>query len=87
MGKEVLDIVDDEGLMENARLMGGALLDGLRRLQDDFDIIGDVRGYGLFIGLDLVRKQSQPQTGHADRRLRQKPDAREPDFNGVRRSV
>lgn len=68
MGKEVLDIVDDEGLMENARLMGGTLLDGLRRLQDEFDIVGDVRGFGLFIGLDLVESKSsrKPATLIAD---------------------
>jgi 4-aminobutyrate aminotransferase-like enzyme len=54
IGKEVLDIVDDENLMENARNMGDALLNGLRRLQSKYDNIGDVRGYGLFIGVDLV---------------------------------
>ncbi len=67
-GKEVLDIVDDEGLMENARVMGGMLLDGLHKLQVDFDVIGDVRGYGLFIGLDLVndRDTRAPGTEIAD---------------------
>ncbi|MEY8119845.1 aminotransferase class III-fold pyridoxal phosphate-dependent enzyme [Falsihalocynthiibacter sp. BN13B15] len=54
MGKEVLDIVDDEGLMENARVMGARLFDGLAALQLRHDVIGDVRGYGLFIGVDLV---------------------------------
>lgn len=54
MGKEVLDIVDDEGLMENARIMGDMLIAGLQELQDKYDIVGDVRGYGLFIGVDLV---------------------------------
>lgn len=55
IGKEVLDIVDDEGLMENARVMGNKLLNGLRDMQAEFNLIGDVRGYGLFIGLDLVK--------------------------------
>ncbi|WP_191603271.1 aminotransferase class III-fold pyridoxal phosphate-dependent enzyme [Marinomonas algicola] len=54
MGKEVLDIVDDENLMDNARQMGNLLLNGLRLLKDKYDIVGDVRGQGLFIGLDLV---------------------------------
>jgi len=54
IGKEVLDIVDDENLMENARKMGEALLNGLRGLQSKYDTVGDVRGYGLFIGVDLV---------------------------------
>ncbi len=76
MGKEVLDIVDDEGLMENARLMGGRLLAGLRALEDEFDIVGDVRGFGLFIGLDLVESKASrtPATeiaGYVKNRMRE----------------
>lgn len=68
IGKEVLDIVDDEGLMENARIMGGLLLDGLRALACKHPLIGDVRGYGLFIGVDLVtdRSSKTPATQVAD---------------------
>jgi 4-aminobutyrate aminotransferase-like enzyme/Ser/Thr protein kinase RdoA (MazF antagonist) len=68
IGKEVLDIVDDEGLMENARIMGDQLLDGLHQLQDKYEIIGDIRGYGLFIGVDLVtdRASRKPGTQIAD---------------------
>ncbi len=64
MGKEVLDIVDDEGLMENALAMGQIFLDGLRNLQKKYEVVGDVRGYGLFIGVDLVtnRKTREPGT-------------------------
>ncbi|MFD1157305.1 aminotransferase class III-fold pyridoxal phosphate-dependent enzyme [Roseovarius aestuarii] len=54
IGKEVLDIVDDEGLMENARIMGGKLLAGLRDCEREFDVVGDVRGMGLFIGVELI---------------------------------
>lgn len=63
IGKEVLDIVEDEGLMENARLRGNALLAGLRDLQSEFDVIGDVRGYGLFIGVDLVTDRDSRAPG------------------------
>lgn len=54
MGTEVLRIVDDEGLQENAREVGGHLLAGLRQLQTRAPVIGDVRGLGLFVGVDLV---------------------------------
>ena len=54
IGKEVLDIVDDEELQNNAQVMGERLLAGLYRLQDKHAFIGDVRGMGLFIGLELV---------------------------------
>ena len=54
MGKEVLDIVDDEGLQENARLMGADLLEGLKTLERKYACVGDVRGMGLFLGLELI---------------------------------
>ena len=57
IGKEVLDIVDEEGLQENARIMGDRLLAGLRGLQSKHACIGDVRGMGLFIGVELVTDQ------------------------------
>jgi len=55
IGAEVLDIIDDEGLMENARRMGARLIDGLNELRDRHAAIGDVRGMGLFVGVDLVQ--------------------------------
>ncbi|WP_022665685.1 aminotransferase class III-fold pyridoxal phosphate-dependent enzyme [Desulfospira joergensenii] len=58
-GLEVLRIVEDERLQENARKMGNKLLAGLRDLQEKYEVVGDVRGCGLFIGLDLV---TDPQT-------------------------
>lgn len=54
VGTEVLRIVSEEGLQENARDAGGALLAGLRELQSRQPLIGDVRGMGLFVGVDLV---------------------------------
>ena len=54
IGKEVLDIVDDEGLQENARVMGARLMDGLRQIEADFSCVGDVRGMGLFLGVELI---------------------------------
>lgn len=54
IAKEVLDIVDEENLQANAKQQGDRLLAGLRSLQDKHDCIGDVRGIGLFIGVDLV---------------------------------
>ena len=62
IGKEVLDIVDDEGLQDNARQMGARLIDGLKELQTKHNTIGDVRGMGLFIGLELVRMNGSEAT-------------------------
>ena len=59
---EVIDIVKDENLIENARKQGEFLKNGMLDLQKDFPIIGDVRGRGLMIGLELVkdRKTREP---------------------------
>jgi len=68
VGTEVLRIVDDEGLQQNARVTGDRLLAGLRHLQSRHELIGDVRGIGLFIGVDLVtdRATRTPATRAAD---------------------
>ncbi|NEJ90778.1 aminotransferase class III-fold pyridoxal phosphate-dependent enzyme [Rhizobium leguminosarum] len=50
----VLDVIEDEGLMENARTVGAYAQDGLKRLSEKHDVIGNVRGSGLFFGAELV---------------------------------
>lgn len=75
IGAEVLAIVDDEALPTNAAEMGHRLLTGLGALQDRFEIIGDVRGRGLFIGVELVtdRASKTPATalaGYVSNRMR-----------------
>ncbi len=52
----VLDVVEDEGLVENARLVGDHLLNALRQMAAATPLITDVRGRGLMIGIEL----SQP---------------------------
>jgi len=69
----VLDVIADERLQENARMVGGLLMDGLRELQRRHECIGDVRGCGLFIGAELV---SDPAARTPDRaRARQVVEA------------
>ena len=55
IGLETLRVIADEGLQQNADSTGGYWLERLRALQSDFAIIGQVRGAGLFLGIDLVR--------------------------------
>jgi 4-aminobutyrate aminotransferase len=48
----------DEGLIENAATLGTYLLEGLRTLMDKHEIIGDVRGKGLMIGIELIKDRA-----------------------------
>lgn len=53
--RAVLAEIRDRELQRSAREVGGFLLDRLRGLADRFPIVGDVRGRGLFLGVELVR--------------------------------
>jgi 4-aminobutyrate aminotransferase-like enzyme len=61
---ETIDIILDENLIENAYQMGTYLKEGLQDLQDRFPVIGDVRGRGLMLGLELVKdpRTKEPAT-------------------------
>jgi 4-aminobutyrate aminotransferase-like enzyme len=55
VGLAVLDVVREESLQAHALRVGNYLLERLRPLGDRYDIVGDVRGSGLFLGVELVR--------------------------------
>jgi 4-aminobutyrate aminotransferase-like enzyme/Ser/Thr protein kinase RdoA (MazF antagonist) len=68
IGMAVMDVIEDEGLQENAGRAGQRLLAGLKELMDKYPLIGDVRGLGLYVGVELVvdRSTLEPATEHAD---------------------
>jgi 4-aminobutyrate aminotransferase-like enzyme len=63
-GSAVLDIIKKENLVERARTLGAIATDWFRQLAHRFEVIGDVRGPGLFIGVDFVedRQTKVPAT-------------------------
>ena len=61
---ENLRIIEDEDLLENAAKMGDYLLGRLHELKDKHPIIGDVRGKGLFCGLELVEDRKTKKPAH-----------------------
>jgi len=57
-GMAVLQVIEQEGLRQNAEHVGAHLMDCLLALQDRFPLIGDVRGMGLLIGIELVKDRT-----------------------------
>jgi 4-aminobutyrate aminotransferase-like enzyme len=55
IGMSVLDVIEEESLQQNALHVGEHLRERLRRIARRHPLIGDVRGLGLFIGIELVR--------------------------------
>lgn len=70
IGLKVLEVVQEEKLQAHALEVGERLLDGLRALQQRYEVIVDVRGSGLFIGVELVR-DGEPATAEASRIVNQ----------------
>ena len=69
VGHAVLNVIDEEGLQKNALETGSALKVLLNQLKQKHAIIGDVRGHGLFLGIELVRDPEtlEPAGSEADR--------------------
>jgi 4-aminobutyrate aminotransferase-like enzyme/Ser/Thr protein kinase RdoA (MazF antagonist) len=67
-GLAVLDVLRDEELQDRALRVGKYWMTELKKLQDCHRLIGDVRGSGLFVGIDLVRDREtrEPATEEAD---------------------
>jgi len=66
-GKAVLEVVARENLLANVKKSGNYLIAGFERLAKKHSLIGDIRGKGLFLAVELVRDRStkEPTTGEA----------------------
>lgn len=60
IGQAVLDVIDEESLQERAKEVGDYLKQGFRRLQKHHHEIDEVRGSGLFLGVELVDAHGEP---------------------------
>ncbi|RLE31683.1 4-aminobutyrate--2-oxoglutarate transaminase, partial [Candidatus Acetothermia bacterium] len=60
----VLEVIEEEGLIERAEHIGALLKEGFLRLQEKYELIGDVRGLGAMVGMELVkdRETKEPAT-------------------------
>jgi 4-aminobutyrate aminotransferase-like enzyme len=76
-GLAVLDVLEAEQLPQNAQRVGATLTRGLRELQTRHAVLGDVRGLGLFLGVELVRERdslapASAQAAYVANRLRER---------------
>lgn len=64
VGLTVLDVVEEERLVERARYLGEKLFDGLSQLKQRYECVGDVRGRGLFLGMEIVKNDQSRSPDH-----------------------
>jgi alanine-glyoxylate transaminase/(R)-3-amino-2-methylpropionate-pyruvate transaminase len=65
-GLAVLDVIEEDGLQENSRVIGARLKSGLTALMKRHALIGDVRGMGLMLGIELVCDRGTKEPAKAE---------------------
>jgi len=65
-GRAILRAIDEDGTLQNARETGAYLKGKLEALKDKFDVIGDVRGRGLMMGVELVTDRTSKKPAEAE---------------------
>jgi 4-aminobutyrate aminotransferase len=58
-----LEVISSEKLVENAVKMGRVAMKRLDEMKEDYEIVGDVRGRGLFIGVEIVKSKKSKERG------------------------
>jgi len=66
IGNAVLEVIEKEKLQENSRKLGTRIRRGLERLKSKHKIIGDVRGQGLMLGIELVKDRKTKEPARAE---------------------
>ena len=66
MGKAVLEVIENEKLQENSLKLGARIRDGLEKLKAKYPIIGDVRGKGLMLGIEMVQDRTTKEPAKAE---------------------
>ncbi len=78
-GLATIDCLIEDGVLENAQARGAQAMGRMQAMQGDFEFIGDVRGLGLLMGIELVKKRNS--------RERATEDAERVMYNALRRGL
>lgn len=71
-GLKVIEIIEKENLIDNAEKMGDYFINKLKELKEEHGFVGDVRGRGLFIGIEIVKdKVSKVPDAELAKKLKQ----------------
>ena len=62
IGEAVLDVIEEEQLQEHAKKVGDHLIREFKKLQETYGEIADIRGSGLFLGIEILDKDKNPNT-------------------------
>ncbi len=65
-GRAVLQVIDEEGLQANSLKIGNQLIEGFNKLAEKHTIIGEVRGRGLMLGVELVKDRTTKEPASAE---------------------
>lgn len=65
-GLATLRFIQQNDLLENAQVMGNLFLENLRALQTEHSFLGDVRGKGLMLGMEIIDPDKLDETGHPE---------------------
>ncbi|TWT98168.1 Acetylornithine/acetyl-lysine aminotransferase [Botrimarina colliarenosi] len=65
-GLATMEVIEEDGIQENARVVGGHLKSRLLELQERRPLIGDVRGMGLMLGVELVRDRKSKEPANTE---------------------
>lgn len=68
-GSETMRIIERDGLVERANKLGGSLMDGLFQIAQRFPVLGDVRGGGLMLGVEVINPETGGKPAPADGQL------------------
>src|SRR5690349_9047576 len=66
IGKAVLEVIEKENLQANSLKLGNHILAGLNKLKEKHEIIGDVRGKGLMLGIEMVKDRATKAPASAE---------------------